>query len=234
MSVKHYEVAGLGPVAFYKRRGTRHLRITLTAAGAIKVSMPPWAPYRLAIEFVKNKQAWVDKHRMLPQFLKDGQAIGKAHHLEFVPQNTTTRPSGRLSGNAVRVSYSASLAPTEPNVQQAAQRSALKALQKEATALLPNRLAMLAAQHGFSYKSLRIKHLRSKWGSCNHHQEITLNSFLMTLPWELIDYVMVHELVHTKVLRHGEPFWTEMERYLPNTQALRKRTKLYQPTFHAL
>jgi predicted metal-dependent hydrolase len=87
----------------------------------------------------------------------------------------------------------------------------------------------LASQTGFSYASVGVKQLKSRWGSCNTQREIVLNLFLMQLPWKLIDYVLVHELTHTKVMRHGAPFWHEMERHLPHAKSLRKQMADYQP-----
>jgi predicted metal-dependent hydrolase len=160
-----------------------------------------------------------------------GQLIGKSHRLEFVGSPSARRASVRLSGQTVRVTYPLKDHLGDQQVQQAAQRGSIKALQQQAEALLPDRLATLAKQHGFTYSGVSIKHLRSKWGSCDHRAHITLNVFLMTLPWELIDYVLVHELVHTKVLRHGEPFWREMAQHLPHVEHLRKQLRTHQPAF---
>jgi hypothetical protein len=51
----------------------------------------------------------------------------------------------------------------------------------------------------------------------------------MQLPWHLIDYVLVHELTHTKVMRHGTPFWNELERHIPGAKQFRKEINQYQP-----
>jgi len=51
----------------------------------------------------------------------------------------------------------------------------------------------------------------------------------MQLPWHLIDYVLLHELTHTKVMRHGAPFWKELERHVPRARALRKEIGSYHP-----
>ncbi len=230
MTVKIFDVEGIGPVKLQKRRGTKHLKVALSAQGEIKVSLPAWVPYKLGLEFTRSKKDWILEHRSLPISLADGQSIGKAHRLQFI-HGKSEKVSSRLNDNLVRVTYPVNNSVTDQVVQKAAQRGAIKALQKEADALLPDRLSSLATKNGYKYQSVQIKHLRSKWGSCNHKAEITLNLFLMTLPWELIDYVLLHELVHTKVLRHGKPFWSEIGSKEPKVQALRKRLRSYQPTF---
>src|SRR5205814_2081858 len=115
-------------------------------------------------------------------------------------------------------------------VQSAALKASVRALRKEAEALLPQRLATLADQTGLSYRNVSVKQLKSRWGSCSSAKDITLNLFLMQLPWHLIDYVLLHELVHTKVMRHGEPFWRELERHVSQPKQLRHEIGTYQPT----
>jgi len=80
---------------------------------------------------------------------------------------------------------------------------------------------------------VRIKRLSSRWGSCDSHQNIVLNLYLMQLPWECIDYVLLHELTHTQILRHGAPFWDAMGKLLPNLAAIRKQMRGYHPVLQS-
>jgi hypothetical protein len=116
-------------------------------------------------------------------------------------------------------------------VQKAARSVSIRALRREAEELLPQRLQSLAKAHDFTYGSVAIRQLKGRWGSCSQHSDITLNLFLMQLPWELIDYVILHELTHTKVMRHGPPFWSELEKYAPNARQLRKAILTHRPAF---
>ena len=51
----------------------------------------------------------------------------------------------------------------------------------------------------------------------------------MQLPWHLIDYVLMHELVHTEIMQHGPVFWARLEAHMPNARNLRKEINTYQP-----
>ena len=230
MPVKHIEVSGLGTIAVYKRRDSRALKISIDNNDQIRVSMPNWLPYRVATEFARNKSAWIAQHRKPPTLLKDGQTIGKAHRLEFVVSDRAKTPSTRLVGQAVRVSLPTNMNFTNMHAQLVAKRGATAALRKEASSLLPIRLRQLADQYNFVYSSVRIKQLRSRWGSCSDKRHITLNLFLMNVPWPLIDYVLLHELTHTKHLHHGLDFWTEVETHMPSYKQLRKQLKEFQPS----
>ena len=107
-------------------------------------------------------------------------------------------------------------------------------MKQEALKLLPERLASLASKHSFRYKSVRIKKLVSRWGSCSNDRVITLNYFLMQLPWHLIDYVLIHELVHTKHLNHSLDFWLEFDKVYPEAKITRRQLKEYRPIINSV
>jgi predicted metal-dependent hydrolase len=104
-----------------------------------------------------------------------------------------------------------------------------RALKKEAQTALPARLRELARQHKYRYGKVRIKKLTSRWGSCSAKNDISLSYFLVQLPAEFIDYVILHELVHTKYLNHGPDFWSAFTNALPSARRLQKQIKAYHP-----
>jgi predicted metal-dependent hydrolase len=229
MAFKQFVLDEHTTVTIYKRKASRNLRLTITSDGMIRVSIPAWAPYRAGLEFAKSRRGWIDNQRRRPQLLIDGQALGKAHHLRLTPSLTAVRAFSRLKQSDVVVTYPHNLAPTHPAVQNVASAAAIRALRRQAEQLLPQRLARLAEIHGFKYHSVSIKQLKSRWGSCDHQTNIILNLYLMQLPWELIDYVILHELAHTKVLRHGPAFWQVLETVLSDAKQRRTRLRRYQP-----
>lgn len=112
--------------------------------------------------------------------------------------------------------------------RQLAETPEVAELRRQAKAFLPGRLAELAAQHGFSYNQVRIKHNVSNWGSCSVKKNINLNLNLMRLPAELQDYVMLHELCHLKYMNHGKEFHALLESVCPNHKALRRQLRDYK------
>ena len=107
-------------------------------------------------------------------------------------------------------------APVGPDVE---------ALRSQAKATLPGRLAALASQHGFVYKKVFIKNNVSNWGSCSSLGNINLNLRLVTLPPELADYVMLHELCHLRYMNHGPQFHALLESVCPNHRALARQLR---------
>jgi predicted metal-dependent hydrolase len=234
MAFRQIELPVIGTIKLYKRRGSRSIRLSIAHDGSVRVTLPMYVPYQAGLSFVHQKQTWISMEQSRTKhLLKSGDKIGKAHHLRLVPSPAQTRISTRLQGSIVQVIYPAQLTAVSAGVQKAARQASLRALKLEATALLPRRLALLAAQGQFTYRKLGFKQLKSRWGSCNERQEITLNIYLMQLPWEFIDYVLYHELTHTKILHHGPAFWQELERHVPRAKQFRKLIRSYQPVIQA-
>jgi predicted metal-dependent hydrolase len=97
----------------------------------------------------------------------------------------------------------------------------------EAEQRIVERLHELGKQHGFAYNKVFVRNLKSRWGSCSHKDNISLNVKLMALPEEMLDYVILHELVHTRIRNHSEDFWKELNRLVGNARALNLKLKRY-------
>jgi len=89
------------------------------------------------------------------------------------------------------------------------------------------RLEELAKRHGFHYNRLFIRRQRTRWSSCSPNNNISINIKLARLPDELIDYVLLHELLHTRVKSHGSRFWRDLDSILGDARALDARLKNY-------
>jgi predicted metal-dependent hydrolase len=230
MATKQIAIPEIGTVTFYKRKGNRSMRLSVGPNGDIRVSLPYWVPYKVAEEFVKAKQRWIAEHRMASEVLVEhGSHIGKSFRIYFNQEPAASKITARVYHREVYITHPATVAASHQSVQSKAHSASIRALKKEAERLLPTRLERLAEDCGFRYRSVGVKQLKSRWGSCSSHQEITLNLFLMQLPWYLIDYVLLHELTHTKHMEHGPAFWHELEKHLPNARSLRSEINTYQP-----
>ena len=229
MPAKDYNIADIGIVHIFKRRGSKSIRMGFDSKGDIRVSIPLWAPYQSGVNFVLSRKDWVAKHQPVPSnIFRDGDRIGKAHHMTMLSDSNVTTVQVRLRGSDIVIKYPNSEPYDGTKVQSAAERGAKKALLLEGERLLPQRLSLLAAQHGFTYIAVSIKQLKTKWGSCDQTKHITLNYYLMQLPWNLIDYVLIHELVHTEHLNHSDSFWERFEQSLPDAKKIRKELRTYK------
>jgi hypothetical protein len=233
MAFKEFALNDTQSIVIYKRRASHSLRLSITPTGQVRVTIPTWTPYRAGLEFARSRQSWINDHQQSALILKEGQTIGKAHHLRFIGDPVITKTTSRISTSEIIIRHPLNLRAEDPAVQKVATTASIRALRKQADTLLPQRLHSLAAQHDFRYTGVSVRQLKSRWGSCDQDGHIILNIYLLQLPWELIDYVMLHELTHTQVLQHGPKFWQTLEAYLPAVKQCRKEIKRYQPTFHS-
>jgi predicted metal-dependent hydrolase len=230
---KAFNVNGIGTITIYKRKGNRSIRLTVGADGEVRISMPIWVPYSAGVAFASARRGWIlaqNQHQVSGGQLRSGQRIGKAHQLLFRFSSAARTVKTSVRKTEVIITYGPQHTEADAAVQTAARAACIRALRIEASTLLLQRLRQLSVLHGLPYHSAAIKRLKSRWGSCDQHTNIVLNLYLVQLPWEYIDYVILHELAHTKVLHHGADFWKLLERLLPNARQLRKTMKTYRPT----
>ena len=113
---------------------------------------------------------------------------------------------GWIAKNAAKVA--------EIEKRQLAASAGLEVIDREqARNVLAGRLNFLAQKYEFSYNRVFIRNQKTRWGSCSGVNNINLNVNLMRLPRELVDYVLLHELVHTKIKNHSRDFWRELDKY---------------------
>lgn len=107
----------------------------------------------------------------------------------------------------------------------AARAMAVPVDREKAGKQLKKRLAELAEMYGFTYNKVTVRSQKTRWGSCSWSGNISLNMNLVTLPGDLIDYVLLHELVHLRVKNHGERFWKELLLLMPDGRERASRLK---------
>jgi predicted metal-dependent hydrolase len=96
--------------------------------------------------------------------------------------------------------------------------------------LFHDRLAacgLVAEREGIPLPALRIRKMRSRWGSFSTRTGVTLNLMLVMMPVECLDYVILHELCHYKVGHHGAAFWKLLTRLLPDCRERKKALNAY-------
>jgi hypothetical protein len=107
----------------------------------------------------------------------------------------------------------------------AACRQALRRwLVREGHAHLVPRLSEMSRALDLPYTSCSIRLARTRWGNCSRTRIIGLNARLLLLPPALVDYVLVHELCHTRQLNHSPAFWALVAQICPEFR--RRRTEL--------
>lgn len=120
----------------------------------------------------------------------------------------------------------------DEGLQQWLRKVIEESLRKNARIRLTSRLKELSEKHGLPFNAIKINASKGRWGSCSAKKDINLSFYLLLLPAHLIDYVLLHELSHTKEMNHGENFWKLLHR-LTGGKALelRKELRNYKTAF---
>lgn len=118
---------------------------------------------------------------------------------------------------------------SDKNLQAWLRKVIEEALKRNAKIILPPRLYQLSLRHNLPYKSVKINSSNGRWGSCSTRRSINLSCYLVLLPGHLIDYVLLHELAHTREMNHGEGFWALLDELTGGkAQSLRQELKEFK------
>jgi predicted metal-dependent hydrolase len=177
------------------------------------------APMRLSAAriqaFVESHAGWIAKtlarlqatptvpaHRYV-----DGETflyLGQAFPLSIL---SSRRPALAFDGASFRLARS-----SLPRAQELFQAW----YKQQARLFLSERVSAIAAQHSFHYQKIRISSARTRWGSCSSLGTLSFTYRLVMAPPQVIDYVVMHELVHTQVHNHSKTFWNKVAELMPD------------------
>ncbi len=232
MQAKIVPVAGIGPVVLRRNRRARRLTLRISPGKPVTLTLPYVISAKAALAFLEAHRDWArqmmekNKTHRPPAVIVDGTkpVQTRAHRLELHPAEGENIRISVRSG-LIRIQYPADEPVTSPRVQEGIAQGLIAAYRNEANQYLPKRVKELAGRYGFYYHRVAIKNLRSRWGSCSAANNINLNLHLMRLSDDLIDYVILHELTHTRVKNHSPAFWRELQKFLPDAKEKRKQLR---------
>jgi predicted metal-dependent hydrolase len=105
-------------------------------------------------------------------------------------------------------------------------RDAVQAwLMQQAKAHFTQRLNQFAPQLGVTWKKLSLSNASTRWGSASADGAIRLNWRLIHFKQDIIDYVVVHELSHLRVMNHSPLFWDTVRTVVPDYAQRRAELK---------
>ena len=195
-------------------RQSRSLRISVRSKGVL-VTMPFAASFEEALCFLEQRESWAQQalqkvrtkeERNKTKFTPETDFGTYSRKVQLIPDNRQN-VRVKVRPEVVEIYYPATRDINDPVVQDVVRKAVEHAWRVEAHEVLPVRVKKLAEQHGVKYKRLSIRSSRTCWGSCSADNSINLSLHLMHLPDHLIDYIILHELCHTRHKNHGPAFW---------------------------
>lgn len=181
----------IGDVRYVKSTRARNLSIRINQQGEVRVTVPRHLGFRKAESFLLSKKQWIrrklselNRISEAGKILKDGDILN-------------------VRGEAIPLRLNSE---TE-EVEEAIWRILLDV----AKGYLPGKVHELADHYGFKITGVKVRRMKTRWGSCTAKNAINLNSWLVMLPDTLTDYVILHELVHTRHKNHSPAFWKALD-----------------------
>jgi predicted metal-dependent hydrolase len=209
------------PLALMIRASARARRLSIRVYpdARVVVVVPRGVPSREVERFVAEHREWIDSKR--------AQALGSRPEPQaFPPPVIDLRLTGdrlclQVVGGGGRARISQTRAPggegqlrvSGPVSSRALRRSLRAWLMRVARETLEPRVAALASETGVRYARVSIRRQRSRWGSCSVRGTISLNCCLLFQSAEVVDYLIIHELMHVKHMNHSAHFWQAVERH---------------------
>lgn len=219
-----------GEISISQYSRARHIKLSVTPSGKLRATTPPMTPKFVIRRFINTSRPKLRemlKKATQNTTYEEGMRIGKSHSIIVIPGN---RLRAELKQLKIIVTLPASANMKDDLVQRKVREIVIKALRIEARHYLTRRLALLAKRHGYNYERVRFSHASTRWGSCSSSGTISLNIALMKLPFELIDYVLVHELCHTEQMNHSDEFWRLVSLADPHYKYHRRIIKSHTPS----
>ena len=204
-------------------RRARRLSVRVYPGGRVEVVVPPGASPAAVQKFVGTHRQWI--HRRVADLstaaaIDDRRptsiklpAIGRHYAVEYQ----------HAAGPAVRVRVGGEnvIIVSGPLHDDRAVTAALRGwLADVAREQLGNELARVAAEGGFRYSRAQIRRQRTRWGSCSATGTISMNVCLLFLRPQVVRYLLIHELCHTRHMNHSNRFWSLVESFEPDYRSL--------------
>jgi predicted metal-dependent hydrolase len=203
-------------------RRARRLAVRVFQTGRVEVVVPPRTSRAAVERFVTRHRGWIERKR----------AEARRHTLAREPfppaqielSGCTQMWRVHLAGGAGRLRASAVAGLLSVSGELRSPRELRLALRKwlieHAHAVLGAALAACAAESGFRYDRIVVRRQRTRWGSCSARGTISLNCCLLFQRPEVLRYLLVHELAHTRHLNHSQRFWQCVAEHCPDHRAL--------------
>jgi len=227
MDNKKYFVEIMGNKIAYTVVKTKRktIGITINVDGKVKVSVPLHTSEKVIREAVQKKASWINKKLIelkgrnsnlaCRQFTSGEKLLylGKEYVLKVIERESGT-PEVLIQDNSmtVYISYDVS----EKSKGQAIREALIQWYRQRFAEIAIARIEKYSAQLQVTPCRVVIKNQKTRWGSCSIKGNINLNWRLIMAPLHVIDYVVVHEMCHLKVMNHSNDFWNLVGSIQPN------------------
>ena len=196
----------------------RYARLQIKPFGGLEVVIPPRFPRHQVPGLVAKHAGWA--RRQLARQSQLRQSVRLPAHLALAFDNSSTPVI--YSADPLQVNYElfAELAAEKITIDATDYRERRRKLRswvrRRAWQSFPALLGEISTQTGLGFNRLSIRSQKTRWGSCSIRGNISLNDQLLFMPAKTVEYLMIHELCHTRHLNHSKAFWGLVEHHCPD------------------
>ena len=196
------------------KNNIKTINIRVKPLEGVVVSYPSHISIKRVKHFINSKFIWIRRQYIKIKKIEDGITVfdmdtnfnTRSHSLRLQKVNESSLKY-LIENQNIYVLIPEELNVLHMSVQNVIRSAIEEAWRIEAKDYLPKRVQQLADVHNLNYNKVFIKRTKSIWGSCSHVNNINLSIYLMRLEKHLIDYVILHELAHTRIKNHSKHFW---------------------------
>ena len=227
---RHALLRGITVSYRFERSRRKSIGFTVGPEGLV-VRAPGWVPLREVDAAVQEKADWIlaKLQQMRERPLHPArQALEWVHGADLPYLGGAVRLCVVQRGEVPQLPEGVTplLLSLPPGASPTQVREAAEAwFRKKARALFEERLQHFGPQLGVRHQRLSLSSARTRWGSARTDGHIRLNWRLIHLPLAQIDYVVVHELAHLRVMDHSPRFWDTVGEVLPDYRQRRRQLR---------
>lgn len=193
------------------RKEVKHARLRVSEDGRVRIIAPPAFSEEDITAMLEKKAKWINKNikhfnEMSTIELQRNQLLLYGNRYNYFYDTTYAK---RVIVDHEHKTITSQKDLLDPKVQE-------KWYRKVAKKYLTTRTRELSVKMKLPFNKLFIRNSRTKWGNCSKEKNISLNWKLIKAPDYVIDYIIIHELLHTVVMSHTHKFWTLLKSYYPN------------------
>lgn len=198
------------PVTVRIDRRAKRLIMRIDHTGRIKVTCPHEKDISAALAMAESRQEWIGcrlAELPMPTPFLPGAAFPVLGRLRHIIHDPNARPGARLEPDRIRVGGLAG-----DTISHRVERL----LRREAQAACRQRVAPAAARIGVEVGRIRVRDMKTRWGSCTSTGDLTFNWRLIHAPLAVLDYVVAHEVAHRRYMDHSPAFWRLVQTLSPD------------------
>jgi predicted metal-dependent hydrolase len=196
------------------RRPVKHARLRVREDFRIELVVPADFTQAEVASVLRRKATWIERQLSFFRAHPPAPATDPGTIILFGEPFNLLQVAAL--GRQVIVDEQEKTVRSGPDLSRASERA--KWYRAFAKDYLTKRTGELARKHGFTFGRIFVRAQRNKWGNCSASGNVSLNWRLVMAPRYVSDYLMLHELMHTRIMNHTHRFWVHLKAICPDQQ----------------